>query len=240
MSYEQLTVSSRRMFRRLAAVRGPDFDAALAAVAGEVPIEEAWDALDSLVDVGLLQDTPAGWYRCFQDLVRLFALERLHEEEAAAELTRRRVLAGGAAVAGTAALLGPLSSTASAAAPSEAGTKPTLPTIVLVHGGFADASCWNGVIEAATRPVAYDGTDGTDGDRSVPGGRHVPGGLRRRPTDRHHPPRAGHPTALQRRLLHRRQGRRRLARHPLLGTGRRRRPAHATGWPLPTAPAPAP
>ncbi|MFJ3841710.1 alpha/beta fold hydrolase [Streptomyces sp. NPDC090054] len=62
------------------------------------------------------------------------------------ELTRRRVLAGGAAVTSTAALLGPLSSTASAA-PSAAGTKPTLPTIVLVHGGFADASCWNGVIE---------------------------------------------------------------------------------------------
>ncbi|MGW9038997.1 alpha/beta fold hydrolase, partial [Streptomyces sp. NPDC055721] len=60
------------------------------------------------------------------------------------ELTRRRVLAGSAAVAGTAALLGPLSSTASAAAPSTAGTKPT---VVLVHGGFADASCWNPVVE---------------------------------------------------------------------------------------------
>ncbi|MEU9082904.1 alpha/beta hydrolase [Streptomyces sp. NPDC048357] len=63
------------------------------------------------------------------------------------ELTRRRVLAGGAAVAGTAALLGPLSSTASAAAPSAVAAKPTPPSIVLVHGGFADASCWNGVIE---------------------------------------------------------------------------------------------
>ncbi|MFD3993220.1 alpha/beta fold hydrolase [Streptomyces sp. NPDC058548] len=60
------------------------------------------------------------------------------------ELTRRRVLAGSAAVAGTAALLGPLSSAASAAAPAEAKPKPT---VVLVHGGFADASCWNGVIE---------------------------------------------------------------------------------------------
>ncbi|MFF2789393.1 alpha/beta fold hydrolase [Streptomyces sp. NPDC058049] len=63
------------------------------------------------------------------------------------ELTRRRVLAGGAAVASTAALLGPLSLTASAASSPAAGTKPTLPTIVLVHGGFADASCWNAVIE---------------------------------------------------------------------------------------------
>ncbi|MEU0821678.1 alpha/beta fold hydrolase [Streptomyces mirabilis] len=60
------------------------------------------------------------------------------------EVTRRHVLATGAAVAGTAALTGPLSSPASAADRSQARTKPT---IVLVHGGFADASCWNGVIE---------------------------------------------------------------------------------------------
>jgi pimeloyl-ACP methyl ester carboxylesterase len=60
------------------------------------------------------------------------------------ELTRRRVIATGAAVAGTAALTGPLSSAASAADRSKDRTRPT---IVLVHGGFADASCWNGVLE---------------------------------------------------------------------------------------------
>ncbi|MGW0880221.1 alpha/beta fold hydrolase [Streptomyces sp. NPDC002671] len=60
------------------------------------------------------------------------------------ELTRRRVLATGAAVAGTAALMGPLASTAGAADSPTAGTRPT---VVLVHGGFADGSCWNGVIE---------------------------------------------------------------------------------------------
>lgn len=60
------------------------------------------------------------------------------------EFTRRRVLATGAAVAGTAALTGPLSSAASAAGRSTAGNRPT---VVLVHGGFADASCWNDVIE---------------------------------------------------------------------------------------------
>ncbi|MFD0149441.1 hypothetical protein ACWGQ4_00245 [Streptomyces sp. NPDC055721] len=84
MSYEQLADSSRRMFRRLAAVPAADFDASLAAVAGGVPVEEAWDALDSLVDLGLLHDTDAGRYR-FHDLVRLFARERLREEEATAE-----------------------------------------------------------------------------------------------------------------------------------------------------------
>ncbi|MFB7056053.1 helix-turn-helix domain-containing protein [Streptomyces vinaceus] len=83
LSYEQLTPSSRRMFRRLAAVPGPDFDAALAAVAGGVAVEEAWDALASLVGLGLLHDTTAGRFR-FHDLVRLFARERLREEESAA------------------------------------------------------------------------------------------------------------------------------------------------------------
>ena len=84
MSYEQLADSSRRMFRRLAVVPGRDFDAALASVAGGVWVEDAWEALDDLVDLGLLYDSDAGRYR-FHDLVRLFARDRLHAEEAAAE-----------------------------------------------------------------------------------------------------------------------------------------------------------
>ncbi|MFF3410519.1 helix-turn-helix domain-containing protein [Streptomyces sp. NPDC002742] len=80
MSYEQLADSARRLFRRLAVTPGRDFDAVLTAVAGGVPIEDAWDALDDLVDLGLLQDSSAGRYR-FHDLVRLFARERLQEEE---------------------------------------------------------------------------------------------------------------------------------------------------------------
>ncbi|MFF1353439.1 hypothetical protein [Streptomyces sp. NPDC058297] len=47
----------------------------------------AWDALDDLVDLvdlGLLQDGSAGRYR-FHDLVRLFARDRLQEEESPAE-----------------------------------------------------------------------------------------------------------------------------------------------------------
>ena len=84
MSYEQLADAARQVFRRLAVVPGRDFDAALAAVAGEVPVEVAWDALDELVDLGLLHDSAAG--RCwFHDLVRLFARTRLEEEESPAE-----------------------------------------------------------------------------------------------------------------------------------------------------------
>jgi tetratricopeptide (TPR) repeat protein/transcriptional regulator with XRE-family HTH domain len=79
MSYEQLDQSGQQVFRRLAVVPGQDSDADLAAVAGGMPIEDAWDALDDLVDLGLLQDSGAGRYR-FHDLVRLFARERLQEE----------------------------------------------------------------------------------------------------------------------------------------------------------------
>ncbi|GAB3844480.1 NB-ARC domain-containing protein [Dactylosporangium cerinum] len=84
MSYEQLANFARRMFRRLAVVPGQDFDAALAAVAGAMAIEDAWEALDDLVDLGLLYDSAAGRYR-FHDLVRLFARDRLYEEETEAE-----------------------------------------------------------------------------------------------------------------------------------------------------------
>lgn len=84
MSYEQLAESARQMFRRLAVVPGQDFDAALAAAAGGVPVEDAWEALDDLVDLGLLYDSGVGRYR-FHDLVRLFARDRLHKEEALAE-----------------------------------------------------------------------------------------------------------------------------------------------------------
>jgi hypothetical protein len=84
MSYEQLADSARRMFRRLAVIPGPDFDATLAAVAGGMADGDAWDALDELVDLGLLHDSAAGRYR-FHDLVRFFARARLDEEESATE-----------------------------------------------------------------------------------------------------------------------------------------------------------
>ncbi|MFG2629763.1 ATP-binding protein [Streptomyces sp. NPDC048473] len=84
MSYEQLATSARRVFRRLAVVPGRNFDAALAAVVGGTSTEDAWNALDELVDLGLLQDSTSGRYR-FHDLVRLFARERLQEEESSVE-----------------------------------------------------------------------------------------------------------------------------------------------------------
>jgi len=68
----------------MAVVPGHDYDAAVAAAVGEVPLEVAWDALDELVDLGLLHDGAAGRY-WFHDLVRLFARTRLEEEESPAE-----------------------------------------------------------------------------------------------------------------------------------------------------------
>jgi pimeloyl-ACP methyl ester carboxylesterase len=59
------------------------------------------------------------------------------------DFSRRQVLTAGAALAGAAALTaGPLGTAAAAAA---AGREK--PTIVLVHGGYADSSCWNATIQ---------------------------------------------------------------------------------------------
>ena len=61
------------------------------------------------------------------------------------EISRRMLLATGAAgvvVAGTGAALAPFSSAAAATA-RPAGAGAVKPTIVLVHGGYADSSCWN-------------------------------------------------------------------------------------------------
>jgi pimeloyl-ACP methyl ester carboxylesterase len=65
-------------------------------------------------------------------------------------VSRRQVLAAGAALAGSAAVMAsPLGSDVAAAATTAAGpAKPKVkPTIVLVHGGYADSSCWNATIQ---------------------------------------------------------------------------------------------
>ncbi|MFJ6086407.1 alpha/beta fold hydrolase [Streptomyces sp. NPDC092369] len=65
------------------------------------------------------------------------------------EVSRRHVLAAGAALAGSAALIAGSEGTAGAAtAPAGSGAEKSRvkPTIVLVHGGYADSSCWNATI----------------------------------------------------------------------------------------------
>jgi hypothetical protein len=70
------------------------------------------------------------------------ALPVFEEFPMSPEVTRRQVLATGAAVAGTAAVLAPLALASAATRPATAEPK-SKPTIVLVHGGYADSSCWN-------------------------------------------------------------------------------------------------
>ncbi|WP_238005610.1 alpha/beta hydrolase [Dactylosporangium sp. AC04546] len=71
----------------------------------------------------------------------------------APNVSRRQVLATGAALAGSAALTATLGAeTATAATPQADRPGARIkPTIVLVHGGYADSSCWNGVIPKLQR-----------------------------------------------------------------------------------------
>jgi pimeloyl-ACP methyl ester carboxylesterase len=64
-------------------------------------------------------------------------------------ISRRQMLATGAAVAGSAALTATSLGANAAAATTPAGKSGSnvKPTIVLVHGGYADSSCWNGTLQ---------------------------------------------------------------------------------------------
>ncbi|GLY77526.1 ATP-binding protein [Actinoallomurus iriomotensis] len=89
LSYRHLSGRAAELFRRLALVPGPDFGVAIGAVLAGVTPDEAEDALEELVELGLLQAPYLARYR-LHDLVRLFARARLTEEEP--EDARRRVL----------------------------------------------------------------------------------------------------------------------------------------------------
>lgn len=93
MSYEQLPDPTRQLFRRVALVAGPDYGAALAAVLSDVSVAEAEDHLDDLVDLGLMETAEGGRYR-FHDLVRLYAHQRLEQDDDAAMVaaSRRRMV----------------------------------------------------------------------------------------------------------------------------------------------------
>ncbi|MFG1995599.1 helix-turn-helix domain-containing protein [Actinoplanes sp. NPDC048988] len=80
LSYTQLSPQARRLFRRLAPAPGSDFDAGLARALDPANPEGIEDALDELVELSLLQAHVDGRYR-FHNLIRLFARERLAEEE---------------------------------------------------------------------------------------------------------------------------------------------------------------
>lgn len=85
-------------------------------------------------------------------------------------ISRRQVLASGAAIAGSAALmttdLGADAATAATSQTVKSGSRAK-PTIVLVHGGYADSSCWNGTIQALQRK-GYTTIAGSNPLRGIP------------------------------------------------------------------------
>ncbi len=86
------------------------------------------------------------------------------------DVSRRRVLAAGAALAGSAALVAGAEGGASAAtAPAGAGKEKSKvkPTIVLVHGGYADSSCWNATI-GELQDKGYTTVAGSNPLRGIP------------------------------------------------------------------------
>ncbi|WP_245614495.1 ATP-binding protein [Actinokineospora inagensis] len=83
VSYRRLSAEARPVFRRLAAIPGPDFGVELAEVvsgAAGVP-----GLLDELVDASLLHTASTPGRFQFHDLIRLFAGERLAAEETEAD-----------------------------------------------------------------------------------------------------------------------------------------------------------
>jgi transcriptional regulator with XRE-family HTH domain/predicted ATPase len=88
LSYTQLSPRARRLFRRLSLAPIADFDARLARTLDPVEPEGIEDSLDELVELSLLHAHVDGRYR-FHNLIRLFARERLAEEEPEAGHGRR-------------------------------------------------------------------------------------------------------------------------------------------------------
>jgi pimeloyl-ACP methyl ester carboxylesterase len=85
------------------------------------------------------------------------------------KISRRQLLGTGAALAASAALASiPFGAEpASASSPQRDEHRTSKPTIVLVHGGYADSSCWNGVIPKLLRR-GYTTIAGSNPLRGIP------------------------------------------------------------------------
>ena len=81
LSYEDLESGTAVMFRLLGLIAGPDFGVEVAAALADTAVEESETLLEALVDAHLIESEPSpGRYR-FHDLLRLYARERVREEE---------------------------------------------------------------------------------------------------------------------------------------------------------------
>ncbi|ONI89540.1 XRE family transcriptional regulator [Saccharothrix sp. ALI-22-I] len=94
MSYRQLGDKAAVLFRRLSLVPGADFGPDLAAVLADVDRFSAEDTLEELVDMSLLDTAEVPGRYVFHDLIRVFAGERLVDEEPAPVVgqARRRMV----------------------------------------------------------------------------------------------------------------------------------------------------
>ncbi|NUT45789.1 MAG: helix-turn-helix domain-containing protein [Saccharothrix sp.] len=94
MSYRQLGAKAAVLFRRLSLAPGADFGADLAAVLADVDRFGAEDTLEELVDMSLLDTAEVPGRYVFHDLIRVFAGERLVDEEPAPVVgqARRRMV----------------------------------------------------------------------------------------------------------------------------------------------------
>ncbi|MFF9865229.1 BTAD domain-containing putative transcriptional regulator [Streptomyces sp. NPDC013953] len=94
LGYGQLEPAQARAFRLLGLADGPDISLAAAAAVLDLPLHEAEDLLESLVDASLLESAAPGRYR-FHDLVRLYAracAERDEQPPAERDLALSRLL----------------------------------------------------------------------------------------------------------------------------------------------------
>jgi DNA-binding SARP family transcriptional activator len=85
VSYERCAREERRAFRLLGMLDAPDFAPSVLAAMLDVPVATAEDLAERLVDARLLEaarQDPSGQTRYrFPELLRLYARERLHDEE---------------------------------------------------------------------------------------------------------------------------------------------------------------
>ncbi len=86
LSYAALPVESRRLFRLLGLVPGPDVTAEAAAALADITTAEAGDQLDRLARAHLL-DRPAPGRYAFHDLLRLYAAELVRDDTTESDRT---------------------------------------------------------------------------------------------------------------------------------------------------------
>lgn len=147
LSYGGLDPTARRAFRRLGIFDAPDFAAWVAAAVLDIPVADAAPVIERLVDAQLLDiagedDTGQARYR-FHDLLRVYARERLQDEEGVAERTAALTRALGAALAlaeqASQLLLGPGHRRRRGGAPRWELDQPTVETLLAAPYAWFEA-----------------------------------------------------------------------------------------------------